>query len=69
MNSPTDSKSRIHAKFWNLLSRAIRRHELIGGVIGASLYPFELILASALSEGPSTEMMVCQKPTLLGQHF
>jgi len=63
MNSPTDSSSRVHAKFWSLLSRGVQHHELIGAFTGACLYPLEIILASALSEGPSTEMMVCQKPS------
>jgi SAM-dependent methyltransferase len=62
MNEPVDSRSRLHRAFWNRLARVLRRRKWRGGVIGATLYPFELAFLALLREGPSTELMICRKP-------
>jgi hypothetical protein len=33
----------------------------LGMVVGAALYPLELLLVTRLKEGPSTELMVCRR--------
>lgn len=45
---------------WTLLSRALRRAPQLGWIIGALLYPFELI-AVRLPVRSSTEIVVCRK--------
>lgn len=62
MNAPIDSKSPLHARWWNSLQRAVRRSDAIGSGIGALLYPIEVGLVSRMHEGPSTELMVCRRP-------
>ena len=60
MNTPVDSNSRLLKGSWRVLSSLAR---LGGGrVVGAVLYPVDLALGSLLSEGPSTEIVVCRKP-------
>lgn len=61
MNSPIDSDSFVLQGWWNLLSRVVSRHELLGAAVGAVLFPLELALVSVIREGPSAEMMVCRK--------
>jgi SAM-dependent methyltransferase len=62
MNSPIDSESAILRGTWHRLARIISRHEALGAVAGALLFPLELALVSILREGPSAEVMVCRKP-------
>lgn len=62
MNQPIDSKSRLRKLFWAVLTQVVRRSEFAGHVIGAGLYPVEVLLTSILNESPSTEVMVCRKP-------
>lgn len=59
MNTPADTNSRMLHCIWNVTQRAAR-HPTIGTVAGFSLFPLELALASALREGPSTEMLICR---------
>jgi hypothetical protein len=33
----------------------------LGVVVGAMLYPLELLLVARLQEGPSTELMICRR--------
>ena len=62
MNAPLDSSSLLWRLYWRALS-ILARNELLGRLLGSGLYPLELLLGSALGEGPSTEMMICQSET------
>jgi SAM-dependent methyltransferase len=66
MNAPIDSQSRLHARWWTSLTRAVSRGEWVGDLVGAALCPIELAITSRLREGPSTELMVCRRP---GEEF
>lgn len=61
LNAPVDTGSRVLRAGWTALRMAALRGELLGNAAGAIAYPFELALAAALREGPSTEIMVCRR--------
>jgi SAM-dependent methyltransferase len=61
MNRPVDSTSPSLHRWWRGLERVASR-EWVGSVVAASLWPLEVLLASLLREGPSTELMICRKP-------
>lgn len=61
MNYPVDSTSPLLKKLWRLMAKIISLHEICGFLIGALLYPLELIGLALIKEGPSTEMMICRK--------
>ena len=61
MNSPVDSKSVVLREGWNLASSLIRFNTNAGLIIGALLYPIELLLVFSKKESPTTEMMICEK--------
>lgn len=61
MNAPVDSRSRVLWLYWSLLERVLARFPSLGSVIGALLYPLELLLIATRTEGPSTELMICRK--------
>jgi SAM-dependent methyltransferase len=61
MNAPLDSRSRILHRSWRTIRSLVSRHEALGSLVGALLFPVELLLVSALPEGPSTEIVVCRK--------
>jgi len=63
MNYPVDSKNPLLKKLWRLMAKIISIHEVCGFIIGALLYPVELIGLALIKEGPSTEMMICRKPS------
>ena len=59
MNTPVDSKSRVLKGSWRVLNALARFGA--GRFVGAVLFPVDLALGSLLSEGPSTEIVVCRK--------
>jgi SAM-dependent methyltransferase len=61
MNYPVDSTSRLHRFCWRTLVLAMAAWNPLGAVVGAILYPLELLLVARLKEGPSTELMVCRR--------
>jgi SAM-dependent methyltransferase len=61
MNYPVDSTSRLHRFCWRTLVLAMAAWNPLGAVVGAALYPLELLLVARLKEGPSTELMVCRR--------
>lgn len=63
MNIPLDSSRRLHARWWRALSSLVSRHQRVGAVAGAALYPIEVTLGRVMRGGPSTEIMVCRKAT------
>jgi SAM-dependent methyltransferase len=60
MNTPIDSGSRALQIYWSLLQRVARSNDLAANTAGALLYFPELLLTTALHEGPSTEIAVCK---------
>lgn len=61
LNTPLDSENRLLQAWWGLATWIAARSNLLGGVLGALIYPFELALVGRLREGPSTELMVCRR--------
>jgi SAM-dependent methyltransferase len=62
MNYPVDSRSGILKILWMAAAGAASLCGLLGFVIGAFLYPLELLCVSFMKESPTTEVMVCKKP-------
>jgi 2-polyprenyl-3-methyl-5-hydroxy-6-metoxy-1,4-benzoquinol methylase len=60
MNRPIDSVSPRLLWWWRTLERIVS-HEWTGSVVGAGLYPIDVLLTSILRQGPSTELMICQR--------
>jgi SAM-dependent methyltransferase len=61
MSIPIDSESRLHWKLWNRLFGLLLRRPALGGIVGALLFPVELVLLAICREGPSTEAVLCRK--------
>lgn len=61
MNSPVDFESETYGRLWNLAMKVVQRSEAAGFVLGAALYPWELLLRRIAWEGPSTEIAICRK--------
>lgn len=61
MNTPIDSESPFLKIFWFLLSNSIIRFNFLGYLLGAILYPIELLLVKTAKDCPSTKIIVCQK--------
>jgi hypothetical protein len=62
MNYPADSRSRLARWAWSAMVAPAMVSDVLGGVLGALLYPVERRLVARLREGPTTELMVCRKP-------
>jgi hypothetical protein len=61
MNFPIDSRSRRLRRSWQRLASVVSLHEAIGSIVGACLYPLELLCVRLAKEGPSTELMICRR--------
>jgi len=61
MNAPIDSSSRWLMPVWRAILAPVHFVPFLGSVYGAVLYPVELTLTRLMSEGPTTEIMICQK--------
>ena len=61
MNAPVDSASRLRTLLWRAIRFIASRGELPGWLIGAVLYPIEVLLVSLCAESPTTEIMVCRR--------
>jgi SAM-dependent methyltransferase len=59
MNTPVDSDSAFLRHFFPVVHR-LARARVVGWLLGAALYPFELALIRLLHEGPTTEIVVCR---------
>ena len=64
MNPPIDSANPVLRGVWRGLEGVLTRAPATGGVIGALLYPIELLLVARLTESPTTEVVVCRKRTV-----
>lgn len=61
MNDPVDTKNRFVKKFYWLITRSVRKNEVMGKLIGLFLSPIEKVLISLLSEGPTSEFKIYRK--------
>lgn len=62
MAAPTDTHRReLYEGIWERVMAPVRGREWIGFLMGAVLYPLELLLLSRLKESPAIEIMVCRK--------
>jgi SAM-dependent methyltransferase len=63
MNDPVDDPGPLIRRLWSYIRHTGSRGETAGFLLGAVLYPIEVMLSRILSESPTTEMMVCRKPS------
>lgn len=63
MNAPVDPQRRLLRMYWRTLQGVVQGVPFGGAVAGAILYPIELALVSLLSRSPSTNIVLCQRPT------
>lgn len=61
MNTPIDSQSAWLKQSWRVVIGTCRRSQRAGAVLGALMYPPELLLTRLAREGPSTELVVCRR--------
>jgi SAM-dependent methyltransferase len=62
MNYPIDSKGTFPKIAWQKMMLPVKKFEPLGFALGGLLYPLELILSlHLLKEGPSAELMICEK--------
>jgi SAM-dependent methyltransferase len=61
MEEPLDSTSQWYCFLWKLMSFPVKRSEVAGFLIGAMLYPLELILTKVCEETSTTEIVICSK--------
>jgi SAM-dependent methyltransferase len=63
MNVPMDQTSRLHHAVFGKLHRVASQNERLGGIAGAGAYLVDRAVVPLLREGPSTELMICRRPT------
>ena len=61
MNSPIDMSFTLPRFLWRAAMAPVRFIPLLGHVYGAALFPLEVALTRVIKQGPSTELLVCQK--------
>ncbi len=61
MEEPLDSTSQWYCFLWKLMTYPVKHSELAGFLIGAMLYPLELILTKVCAESSTTEIVICYK--------
>lgn len=61
LNTPVDSRSRFLHAWWTLLTKVASRHELLGRLAGAAVFPLELLALRLARRGPSTKLLVCRR--------
>jgi 2-polyprenyl-3-methyl-5-hydroxy-6-metoxy-1,4-benzoquinol methylase len=61
MNAPVDASSTVPRFLWQVAMAPVRFVPALGHLFGAALFPLELALTGLLREGPSTELVICQK--------
>lgn len=61
MNVPVDASRQWRSNLWRKRIRPLIRNERRGNIVGAALYPLELLLTRLLSESDTTEIMVVRK--------
>ena len=61
MSAPVDTSNTLFKLSWKVISYIVQCSNIVGFLIGALLYPLELLLVSFMTEGPTTEVMICRK--------
>jgi SAM-dependent methyltransferase len=61
MNDPVRTQSRLLRRWYALIHRVAGASEVMGGLVGAALYPFELAATRIVKHGPATEILVCRR--------
>ena len=61
MNAPVDSWWKHALLVWKLFMKPVAMYPRLGSLYGAVLYPLEVFLVDRIAEGPSTELVICQK--------
>jgi SAM-dependent methyltransferase len=61
MNTPFDTRWRSAGWLWGLFMKPLAVVPALGNLYGAALYPLERLLLKTIVEGPSTELVICQK--------
>ena len=61
MNYPADTTSRLARWAWTAMVAPAMASDILGGALGALLYPLERRLVASRTESASTELMVCRK--------
>ncbi|MFN2601756.1 MAG: class I SAM-dependent methyltransferase [Gemmatimonadaceae bacterium] len=61
MNDPVRTRMRVMRRWYSLLHRVAGAGEVIGGLLGAALYPIELAATRIVKHGPGTEILVCRR--------
>jgi SAM-dependent methyltransferase len=62
MNAPVRSGSARHQAAWRRLVATVKRWPLLGGPLGAAVFPLEAALVDRVRDAPSTEFLVCRRP-------
>ena len=62
MNYPADTRSALKRWAWTAMVAPAMASDLLGGALGALLYPIERRLVARRSESASTELMICRRP-------
>ena len=60
---PEDTRGRLPRLAWSAMVAPAALFSPLGWPIGAALYPLDRWLTARRDEGPSTEIMICRKPT------
>jgi SAM-dependent methyltransferase len=61
MEEPLDSTNQWYCFLWKLVTFPVKRSEVAGFLIGAMLYPLELILTKVCERSSTTEIVICSK--------
>jgi len=61
MNDPVRTRNRLVRRWYSLLHRVAGSGEIVGRLVGASLYPLELAATRLVKHGPGTEILVCRR--------
>lgn len=61
MNYPADTRSRLRQWAWTALMAPAMASDMLGGLLGAALFPIERRLVARAAESASTELMICRR--------
>jgi hypothetical protein len=61
MDSPIDTGNRLLRLAWKVNKKLCRFGNVPSYLVGAALYPIELLLTKIMREGPTVEIMLCRK--------
>jgi hypothetical protein len=61
MNGPVDSQSFLLKSGWRAIQMVSSRSRIAGFMLGAAMYPAELVLTKTFSESPTSEIAIAEK--------